>query len=213
MRPALLLATVLLPAGLLAAGCTSPTPVAGGAPSSAVAPSATPTSSAPSSPPAPSPSIVPSSSGTATPRILGPNGFGALKLGMTEKAATATGLITSWRGTRGGEGCGLQAHLRGGSGHDAGRSGTVLLSGSLGVATIDAYGDLRTPEGIHLGSSKAAVLRAYPDWRNATEQDPHADGRGAAKVPGNSKAFYRIEIVRGKVFELTLQHKDQNCYE
>jgi hypothetical protein len=54
---------------------------------------------------------------------------------------------------------------------------------------------------------------AYPDWVNADDPDPHSDGRGGADVPGNSKAFYRIQTDHGKVIELTLQRANGNRYE
>jgi hypothetical protein len=74
----------------------------------------------------------------------------------------------------------------------------------------------RTPrvcEGIHLGSSQAELYRAYPSWKNASEPQPFADGRGLVPVPGNSAAYYRIVKYKGKVVQLTLQLKNQDCYE
>jgi hypothetical protein len=144
--------------------------------------------------------------------VLGPTGLGALKLGMTSKKATATGLIVAWNGTPG-AGCGLRSHLEAAHGVGDGNDGTVLYSGDTGVEVIDAYPGISTPEGIHLGSTKAQMLKAYPDWVNAETANPHADGRGGAGVPGNADATYRIVTENGKVVELTLQYTNQNCYE
>jgi hypothetical protein len=218
MRRTVFLASVLLPV-LVAAGCASQVPRADG-PAAPITPSpvgsAFPTTAAPattrssptSSPSSSSPSPSKTPATHSTPTILGHDGFGALKLGMSSKKAQATGLITPWTGTAA-AGCSLYSRLKGSSG-DRGR---VYFSGSTGVEIIDAYPGISTPEGIHIGSTKAQVFRAYPDWTNAQDQDPKADGIGGADVPGNSKAFYRIWIKNGKVIELTLQLGTENCYE
>ena len=127
---------------------------------------------------------------------------------MTSKQATATGLIVAWRGTPK-AGCSLYSNLKGG-GSD---HGNVMYSGDTGVEVIDALPGVSTPEGIHIGSTKAQMLKAYPDWVNAELPDRHAAGRGGAGVPGNSKASYRIQTAKGKVIELTLQYNNENCYE
>ena len=216
MRVALFLSSVLLPTALLAAGCTSSVPRVAGTAAPIVAPSsASPTLSSPSSGPSRTPAS-PSSPAHTSPTtrrpstpVLGPDGFGALKLGMTSKQATATGLITPWRGTAA-AGCSLYSNLKAAPAEH----GNVMFAGSLGVEIIEAYGDVRTPEGIHIGSSKAAMLKAYPDWVNAELPDnPHADGRGYPTVPGNSKAVYRIFTRNSKVVEITLQYGNENCYE
>ena len=223
MRPMFVLGSVLLPTALLAAGCTSSVPRVDG-PAGPVTPStaASPVPStagqpvAPSSPASGSPRPIPSDTATAhrpsTPTVLGPNGFGALKLGMSSRKATATGLIVAWKGTEGAT-CSLQSHLTGGHGLEAGSDGTVLESSKLGVEVIDAYPGISTPEGIHLGSSQAELYRAYPTWKNASEPQPYADGRGLVPVPGNSNAYYRIVKYKDKVVQLTLQLKKQDCYE
>ena len=106
-------------------------------------------------------------------------------------------------------GCSLYSHLVGGNDD----RGFVMFSGDTGVEVIDALPGVSTPAGIHVGSTKAQLLRAYPDWSNSQDSDPHADGVGGADVPGNSKAFYRIETAKGKVIQLTLQVANENCYE
>jgi len=225
MRHKFVLGSVLLPTALLAAGCTSSVPRVDG-PAGPVTPSTAPSSVpstsvqpvVPASPASGSPSLQPIPSDTATshrpstPTVLGPNGFGALKLGMSSRKATATGLIVAWKGTEGAS-CGLRSHLTGGHGAEAGSDGTVLESGKLGVEVIDAYPGISTPEGIHLGSSQAELYRAYPNWKNASEPQPYADGRGLVPVPGNSNAYYRIVKYKDKVVQLTLQLKKQDCYE
>jgi hypothetical protein len=123
---------------------------------------------------------------------------------MTVKQAQATGLVTKFTGNLG-EGCSGNAHLR------AAPAANVLYSPSLGVEVIEAYPGVRTPEGIKIGSSRAAVRKAYPEWHPVAEEDQNADGRGYGNASGN--AVYRIATVDGKVAEITLQYKNQNCYE
>jgi hypothetical protein len=221
MRHMIVLGSVLLPAALLATGCASNVPRADGPagpltpPAASSAPSTAVQPTASASPP---PSVRPIPSNTATShrpsvvKALGPTGFGALKLGMSSRNATATGLIVAWTGTEG-PSCGFRSHLIGGHGVEAGSDGTVLESRRLGVEVIDAYPGISTPEGIHLGSSQAELYRAYPSWKNASEPQPFADGRGLVPVPGNSAAYYRIVKYKGKVVQLTLQLKNQDCYE
>jgi hypothetical protein len=203
----------------MAGGCTSsPQRVEGEAGPAGVAPSsAAPTPAAVpalSSSPSPAPSRAASPAKTASPPsaaapvpVLGPNGFGALRLGISRRQAEATGLISPFEGTDG-DGCALRAHLR------ASAKADVYYSGSLGVEIIEAYAGVRTPEGIRIGSSLAAVRRAYPDWFNVaagSEKEKYTDGRGLVAVPGNSKAHYRIVTLQGRVAELTLQYRNQNC--
>lgn len=222
MRRTLFLGSVLLPAALLATGCTPGVPHADGPagpvtasptvsarPSTSASPSTSP--SAPSTPSTPARATA--SHRPSSPKVLGPYGFGALKLGMSSKSATATGLIAPWRGTAA-SGCSLYSHLVGATGGgDGGDAGNVMFSGSTGVEVIEAYPGVSTPEGIHLGSTTAQMRDAYPDWTNSQDQDPHAEGVGGADVPGNSKAGYRIQTRNGKVVALTLQLGTENCYE
>jgi hypothetical protein len=215
------LGSLLLSAGLLAGGCASPVSrVAGaaapvtGSSSAVPTPAASPTRA--SSPdPAYEPTEGPAGSIPATPTagaspVLGPDGLGKLRLGMTRSEATATGLIADWDVS--GAGC-VTTHLLAAAGKDPGNDGLIYNVNTYGVGIIDAYGKVSTPQGIRLGSSSAAMLRAYPDWRNVADPDAKSDGRGVAAVPGNSEAVYRIVTSKGKVVQLTLQVRDQDCYE
>lgn len=211
MRPALLIGAIVL----LAAGCTGKVQAVDGtaAPVTASpAPSPAPSSAAPTSPP----TSPPASSATPAPKptaeatlVLGPNGYGKLKLGMSYQAASATGLIDPWR-------AGNNTHCQKSTNLKAAPDdshGYVFYSTNLGLEIIEAYGrSMRTPEGIHIGSASAAVLRAYPDWASP-DQGTIQNGRGYADVPGNSKAAYRFMMKKGKVTELTLQYNKQDCYE
>lgn len=136
--------------------------------------------------------------------VLGPDGLGSLKLGMSRAQAEATGAVEPFRNEPNSEMCRWQSRL---SGAPAGK-GIVLYSETLGVATIDAYEGVRTPEGITIGSSLAELHQAYSGW----EEDPHLR-RNLISVPGHSQLVYRVAYANGRVTQLTLQYRDQNCYE
>lgn len=178
---------------------TAPTP---STPAPAPAPSATP-----------SPATVPSSSAAATPTaalgadappVLGPDGLGSLELGMSRGQAEATGLVEPFRNEPNSDRCLWRSEV---TGVPAGE-GTVFYDDTLGVATIDAYAGVRTPEGIAIGSSLAAVEDAYPGF-----EVNDALRRSLVPVPGNDRAVYRIAYAGSKVVELTLQYVQQGCYE
>jgi hypothetical protein len=161
--------------------------------------------------PAGSAPATPVSSTSAVPSavVLGPAGLGGLTLGMTREQAAATGLVAPFTQQNGpGESCAWVSHLR-----DAPAAiGSVHHSNAMGIAAIEAYGDIATPQGIKVGSKLADVRRAYPKWSDLSGSGA-ADGRGPVPVPGNGKAVYRIALEDGAVVELTLQFADQDCYE
>ncbi|GGO08870.1 hypothetical protein [Micromonospora parathelypteridis] len=197
---------------LLVAACASPTHQSGNAapagspdPTTSAATTATPTSSTPSAPStpstssaSPSPSARPSSNPTTDSLVLGPKGIGSLKLGMTRQQATATGMLRPFAIT---ERCSF-SFLRAAPTEE----GTVTHSPTLGIAAIDVWPGIRTPEGLGIGMSSAEVLRIYPAYREGVNA-------GYATTPGNDKAVYRIATKNGKVTALTLQFKNQDCYE
>jgi hypothetical protein len=190
---------------------TDPTPtVSTEAPTPSTATPAPATTAPPSSAvPAPTPTAAVEAEPAAP--VLGPDGLGSLRLGMTRDQAEATGLVEPFRNEPSSTQCLWSSAL---TGAPAGE-GTVLHSETLGVATIDAYPGVQTPEGITFGSSLAAVESAYP---GLVLHDPGFDqnsrtGRGYAPVPGNSGAVYRIVFDDATVVALTLQYGRQDCYE
>ncbi|MEV7331206.1 hypothetical protein [Micromonospora sp. NPDC093244] len=200
---------------LLLGACASPTHRSGdaapaGSPEQTTAAPTAPTTGTPTAPPPtsatpPSPSARPSSRPTTTaPLMLGPNGLGTLRLGMSRQQATATGMLRPF--PTNGNGC-ASTHLRSAPTD----RGLVIFSGTLGLAVINAYGSIKTPEGARIGMSSADMLRIYPTWK-AVDGDA-TDGRGFAKTPGNDRAVYRIATRNGTVTELTLQYSNQDCYE
>jgi hypothetical protein len=149
------------------------------------------------------------SAGTPAPaahaRSLGPAGYGALKLGMTEKRADATGLLAG-PSTHGPNPVCPIARLKGAP---AGK-GIVWFSPKHDVVAISAYGSIATPQGARLGITTARLLKIYPSW---SPLGTDANGRGYVKVPGNAHAEYRIETAKSKVSSLTLQADNEDCYE
>jgi hypothetical protein len=179
---------------------TDPTPTV-----STEAPTPSTTAPAPSATPGPSTTPAPSSTPSpATAPVLGPDGLGSLELGMSRGQAEATGLVEPFRNEPNSDQCQWRSEL---TDAPAGE-GTVLYSDTLGVATIDAYAGVQTPEGITIGSSLAAVVSAYPGFEVSDQL-----ARGYARVPGNSQVVYRLSFADAKVVELTLQYVQQDCYE
>ena len=179
-----------------------------------ITPEVTPT---PATTPVPTPEVTPTPTPTAAVEtepavpMLGPDGLGALKLGMSRAQAEATGLVGPFRNEPNSDRCLWRSAL---TGAPAGK-GIVLHSETLGVATIDAYEGVRTPEGIAIGSSFAAVQSAYPDAEPMFpdfESSGH-NGRVYTWARGSSQAVYRISFIDATVVQLTLQYANQDCYE
>lgn len=194
-------ATALVTLALLAAcGGT-------GSPAAAPAGSATPAASAPASA-APSPSAAPPPALPLTGPVLGPYGFGKLRLGQTRLEALATGEIG---GVDGSGGCGPVA-LKAAPAEEAKSSG-VTFSDKLGLVAIHAFAGVRTAEGLTEGATYEELMRTYGLWKSATGDGGGREGHGLVDVPNNAMAHYRIEVYQGKVRSITLQLKNQDCYE
>lgn len=196
-------------AALLLTGCASPEHRSGdAAPAGSAAASPSSSAAASPSPSAPtSPAVSPSPSHTgSTTLVLGPLGYGALRLGMTQQQALATGLINPFVNT-----AGSRCNSTTLKGSPKNSTDYVVHSTTVGVAAIDAGAGVSTPEGVHVGTSSAEMRRTYPAWQPADGDS--ANGRVYTKVPGNDKAVYRLYMHGGVVEELTLQLASQDCYE
>ncbi|MGY2129345.1 hypothetical protein [Blastococcus sp. SYSU DS0617] len=164
----------------------------------------TATSSAPSAPTTAGAAATESAPPAQSTPVLGPDGFGALKLGMDRDQAEASGVVEPFVDEPVSDRCLWRSALSGAPADE----GWVFHSETLGIAAIDAPTGVQTVEGIGIGSPTAAVDAAYPDW----DPSDHVM-RGYAPVPGNDKAVYRIAFSDGAVTDLALQFIDQDCYE
>jgi hypothetical protein len=195
----------------LMAGCQSQPKVTEGEAGPAGSPGP-PSSSVSESPPGESATPVSTGTSPATQPAadptykLGPTGIGPLKLGMTRAQAEATGIVNKFISPADTNSvCPWQSTVR----HPSGIGSQVYISTKLGVAIIEAAGPLKTPDGIGIGSSRADVLRAYPGFRLI---DGTVDnGKGFAKVPGNSNASYHFAFQNGTVYYLVLAISNQDC--
>ncbi|MFF4618365.1 hypothetical protein [Nonomuraea jabiensis] len=137
-----------------------------------------------------------------TKPVLGPNGFGGLKLGMPLTRAKATGTITK-KIDGGADGC---------SGWDLKKYPTgkddvgLYISPKLGVAAFFAPKAAKTPEGVAIGTSTSQLKKIYPHLK----QDAH--GFWVTTVPGNKKAYYSFTVLHGKVKEYGMALKKQDCF-
>ena len=164
----------------------------------------------------PSP-VPPAHSITATvptpnsPLVLGPDGLGRLRLGMTRAQALASGEVTQIDPYIYGGDCAL-IHLAGspikpgaGDGYLSKRYGIVAIFLPTGTK-------VKTPEGIGVGSSIAAVERAYPGivYNAGTRQD----GGPRATVPGRADDYYTFsDGGTGFVQRISLVSRNQGCFD
>jgi len=150
------------------------------------------------------PSLPQLTVGPVSRTVLGPDGFGALKLGMTPAQAQATHLVTR-ASTPPGGGCPLGRLLAAPSG----TTPSLFYSPAFGLAAIWAYPGITTPAGVAIGSTLSKLKQAYPTWRGIQGDQ----GPGYVSIGDGSAVQYRIAVSNGRVIELALQLDSQDCYE
>jgi len=135
-----------------------------------------------------------------TPRILDSFGYGALKLGMPEAAAEATGLLTDREPGK------CDAYYFVPAEGSMPRSSGVFISPASGVNRIGATSKTRTPQEIWRGSTLDDLRDAYP----GLVQDSGQDWIYRAPAPGNTAAEYSFVVENNQVedFALELLHSD-----
>ncbi|HKE65572.1 MAG TPA: hypothetical protein VKB59_13125 [Micromonosporaceae bacterium] len=136
--------------------------------------------------------------------VLGPDGFGAVKLGMTPAQAQATHLVSKPT-TEVGQTCQTGRLLAAPSGG----SPSLFFSPTLGLAAIYAYPGITTPAGIKIGSTLAQLQLAYPTWQGLQGNE----GPGYVVADGGLASQYRIAVSNGRVIEIAVQFDAQDCYE
>lgn len=137
---------------------------------------------------------------------FGPDGYLALRLGMTAEQAEATGLITPNVQPLSSKGC--KGYDYKGTPKEAARY-AVVISPTYGLVRL-ANGPARplTAEGLILGSSETEMKKAYP-----TSAGSHGTvGEWVTRVPGNADKRYWFLVRDGKVSEMRLELATQDCY-
>ncbi|WP_216206509.1 hypothetical protein [Amycolatopsis aidingensis] len=135
-------------------------------------------------------------------RVLGPDGYKSLKLGMSEQDAVATGLLTD--GEDHGE-CSFYYFVP--SEGTMPRSSGIFISETDGVYVIGGTSKMRTPEHIRRGHSFQRLLAAYPYLK----QDDMFDFLYTTPVPGNPEAAYRFVVFDGVVDDFGLELPGKGC--
>jgi hypothetical protein len=188
---------------LFAAACSSVEHQGGDAAPAGAPASATPTSAQTTPPP-----VTPASTEAAdAPLVLGPDGFGALKMGMTKEQAEATGMLEPFKVGGARDDC-LVARLRAAPAGQA----VVFVYQKLGVVSISAGPTVKTPEGVGIGTSGAQAKRAYKNWYRVDLNPTPKGDYEQALVKVTDETRYRIAVLGGKVDSLALQDVSNHCY-
>jgi hypothetical protein len=138
--------------------------------------------------------------------VLGPDGFGKLKLGATDDEVKAVGLTVTTLSSPADKDCPKAEAVP----LTSGAMVDVSHSSKLGVSVIAMRDGMHTPEGIKIDSKLAEVRKAYPRLKNELG-DPAFTGVNYTPVPGNPKAKYRIFIIGGEVSYLHLMLANNDC--
>ncbi|MFD0595212.1 hypothetical protein ACFQZ4_24960 [Catellatospora coxensis] len=158
--------------------------------------------------------MTPSIAHSPAKLVLGPLGYGDLRLGQNPAEALATGLVDANGKIDDSMTCDSSAVLTGTPApedeYDV--DGKLFFSKRLGLAAIYAMPGVETPEGLRLGMTYDELIAIYPSWESVVEPD-RPIGRGYVDVPGNPAARYRIEMGHTSVIQISLQLRNQDCYE
>jgi hypothetical protein len=131
--------------------------------------------------------------------LIGPDGYGRLKLGMTLEQAATQGVVLN--GPQGGNAC--KTYTFSGTGVPSG--GSALISPNAGVAEISPAASVTTPEGVGPGSMKSDIYSAYPV---ATEPKP---GSVSAPASGAGTYVFGLDSSGQRVTALGLENPKQDC--
>ncbi|GHG05186.1 MULTISPECIES: hypothetical protein [Amycolatopsis] len=152
-----------------------------------------------SPPPSPRPSSVstPSTLAAVTSGpLLAADGFGKLKLGMSEADVAAQAVTLS--NAQAGAGC--TVYKAQGNGVPA--SASVVISKAAGLVAVTPDVAAHTAEGIGAGSTKDQILAAYPAAK---------EGAGGVVAPAGAAAEYRFRLGETGVVQTSLASATQDC--
>ncbi|MEV6440513.1 hypothetical protein [Amycolatopsis sp. NPDC051716] len=142
---------------------------------------------------APAPSTL---AAVTTGPLLAADGFGKLKLGMSEADVAAQTVTLS--DAQAGAGC--TVYKAQGSGLPA--SASVVISKAAGLVVVTPDVAAHTAEGIGAGSTKDQILAVYPAAKEET---------GGVVAPAGTAAEYRFRLDRTGVVQTSLTSVTQDC--
>ncbi|WP_284743304.1 hypothetical protein [Amycolatopsis sp. RTGN1] len=159
----------------------------------ASSPPAPPTSKASRPPSAQPPSKLPP---VLSGPLLGSDGFGTIKLGMSETQIAAQGVTL----TEAQAGASCTVYTAQGSGVPS--VATVVVSKAVGLTVVTPEQVAHTAEGIGAGSSKEQVLATYPAAK---------DESGGVVAPATDAADYHFRLGDSGVVQTSLMSVSQDC--
>jgi hypothetical protein len=157
------------------------------------APPASPTSKASRPSSAQPPSKLPS---VLSGPLLGSDGFGTIKLGMSETQMAALGVTL----TESQAGASCTVYTAQGSGVPS--AATVVVSKAVGLTVVTPEQVAHTAEGIGAGSSKEQVLATYPAAKEES---------GGVVAPATDAADYHFRLDDSGVVQTSLMSVNQDC--
>jgi hypothetical protein len=184
------LVAVLSVVAVSVSGCGAATST----PSTSASSTTTGATASPATPPTSATTVTtsPTTSVTAT-GILGPKGYGSLKLGMSYADAIATGQLEKSKASV--FGWTVKGHP------DA----PVCLKKTGGLMAIFGDSSMATPEGIGLGSTLKQVKGAYPNLKQKLDYF-------YAPTSATTRYIFLIQADNKKVHEWNLSTTDQTCF-
>lgn len=144
--------------------------------------------------PAPVPSLL----------VLGPEGVGSLRLGMShaEVAATGADVVFGSRHDGWASGCGIVLYDERSWGRTPGDTLHGAVSPRQGLEQLNATRRMVTPEGIRIGSSLSEVRTAY--------DRPGLEAGVSLTIPASPETVYRLQL-RRTVSAISLERRHQDC--
>ena len=135
-------------------------------------------------------------------QVIGPTGFGDVKLGQCLDDAMATGQVGNQTGSTGTGGCTVYQLLS-----DDRTAGYIYVTSTVQVIVAEP---VETAEGVGPGWTVEQVKEVYPDLDEQAAMD---GGTVTVQVPGHSAANYLLRFSGGKVTagSINLEHAGQGC--